>query len=214
MSSRPAFPRGREIESHKKGTTMAGKRQSGDVDQTVTDGTVMVPPSPFQRMIRAMDMEATADEESNFVVLDTVNAILDAESDEEIWEADERGALNFQHLAGCDILITDVHVKYGAGTSDIQTPYVWEDKKMYLLVTVVRTSAATERPEIRLPEPGEAFTINTSATYVVPKIWAFYTKGKINPDTGAKLACYVKSVPLDGGKAVIKLRPPRAASAA
>lgn len=197
---------------HKKGTTMADKRQSGDVDRNVTESASVATPTPFYRMIRAMDMEATADDESNFQVLDSINAILAAEEDEEIWDADEMGILNFQHLAGCDILITDVHVKYGAAVSDISTPYVYEGKKMYLLVTVVRTSKETEHPEIRLPDPGEPFTVNTSATFIVPKIWAFYTKGRINPATGAKLAAYVKSIPLDGGKAVIKLRPARSAA--
>ena len=197
---------------YKKGTTMASGKQSGDVDRNVTESASIATPTPFYRMIRAMDMEATQDDESNFQVLDTINAILEAEEDEAIWDADELGILNFQHLAGCDILITDVHVKYGAAVSEINTPFQYEGKKMYLLVSVVRTSKETEHPEIRLPEPGEPFTVNTSATFIVPKIWAFYTKGRINPDTGAKLAAYVKSIPLDGGKAVIKLRQPRSAA--
>lgn len=193
---------------------MAGKRQSGELDQTVTEPTSIAPATPFYRMVRAMDMEATADEESNFLALESVNAILSAEEDADIWDADERGPLNFQHLAGCDIRITDVHVKYSRSTT-INTPYAVTDdhgatKKMYLLVTVVRTSAETEMPLIRLPEPGEAFQVNTSAQFVVPKIWAFYVKGRINPDNGASLAAYVKSIPLDdSGQKVIKLRPPR-----
>lgn len=190
---------------------MASGKQSGDVDRNVTVPASVATPTPFHRMIRAMDMEATVDE-SNFQVLDSINAILAAEEDEEIWDADEMGILNFQHLAGCDILITDVHVKYGASVSDIVTPFQYEGKKMYLLLTVIRTSKETEHPEIRLPDPGEPFTVNTSATYIVPKVWAFYTKGRINPDTGAKLAAYVKSISLDGGKAVIKLRPSRSAA--
>ena len=203
-----------ELHRQEKSTTMARGKQSGELDQTVTDGTAVISLKPFQRAIRAMDMEATADETDNFMMLDMADAILEAESDEEIWEADERGVLNFQHLAGCDIIITDVHVKYGSGNTDIITPFQWEGRKMYLLVTVVRTSHETDRPEIRLPEPGEPFTVNTSAFFVVTKIWAFYTKGRINPDNGSSLAAYVKNVDLEGGKKVIKLRPARNASAA
>lgn len=192
---------------------MAGKSQPRDGDLTVTEPSNVVKATPFQIMLRAMAMDATADAESNTFSGDDLNAILTAENESDIWDADERGPLNFQHLADCEIAIMDVNVKYSRGTNtEIQTPFIVKDdkgnsRKMYLLVKCVRLSDAGEKKHLRLPAVGEVFEANTSARFVAAKIWAFYIKGYINPDTGKTLECVVKEIDLGGDQAVLKLRP-------
>lgn len=164
-----------------------------------------VTPTPFQVMLRAMEMDASA-EDGNFGG-DDLNAILSAETEEEMWEADERPPLNFQHLAGCELSILDFDVKYSRGESEIQTPFITPDgKKMYLLVKCVRLSGG-KTTVFRLPEIGEVFTANTSARFVVAKLWRMLTLGMIDERVGRSAECMVQSTDLGGGQAVIKLRP-------
>ncbi len=192
---------------------MAKPTQTTDVDQNVTEVTDVARQTPFQQMLRAMAMEATADATDSSFAGDDLNAILTAETEEEVWEADERGPLNFQHLADCELEVIDLTVKYSRGTSSqIVTPFVIRDdqgreRKMYLLVTLVRVSDAGEKKTVRLPAIGEVFTANTSARFVVAKLWTFYVRGLINPDTGKTLECVVKEIDLGDEQSVLKLRP-------
>lgn len=173
-----------------------------------TENGVVSAAKPFQKMLRAMANDATIDQgEYNG---DELNAILEATSEEELFESDNRPPLNFQHLAGCEIAILDVHVKYSRGGNDeIQTPFVSPDgKQMYLLVNAVRLSTASDKGNlIKLPDVGEEFQANTSARYLVAKIWRAYTLGLIDPDKGKQWECAVEETDLGGNQAVLKLRP-------
>jgi hypothetical protein len=191
---------------------MADKRQSKDVDQTVTDTANVVAQTPFQRMLRMMESEATAEVEENKFSGDDLNAILTAETEDALWDADERGPLNGQHLAACELALVDVSVKFSRGESDIVSPFQVADgrggtRKMYLLVTAYRLSDAGEKSHLRLPAIGELFEFNTSARFLVAKIWSFYTKGYIDPDAGKVLECVIRETDLGGGQGVLKLRP-------
>lgn len=197
---------------------MPGKSNVPASASVTSDGIVAQSPTPFQIMLRAMAMDATA-EDGNFGG-DDLNAILSATTEEELWDSDERPPLNFRHLAGCEIAIIDVAVKFSRGNSTaIQTPFIWQDergqeKKMYLLVKCVRISSAGEKSIIRLPAIGEEFTANTSARFVVAKIWRAMTMGLINPDMGRSWEALVQETDLGDNQAVIKLRPiPKRATA-
>ena len=180
--------------------------KGNDVDQS--SGALIHPPTPFQTMLRAMAMDASA-ETDVFAGDDLLNAILAAETEEEFWDADERAPLNFQHLSGCEISVISLEVKYGRGNNDsIITPFVSaEGKKMYLLAKCVRISAAGEKKIINLPKVGEVFTANTSARYVVTKLWAAQSRGMIDENTGRTLECVVQGTDLGDGTEVLKLRP-------
>jgi hypothetical protein len=191
---------------------MAPKSQSG---VSIPDrGTAeMMAPTPFQEMLRTMAMVATAEQEENRFAGDDLNAILSAETEEEMWEADERGPLNFQHLAGCEIAIIDLSVKFSRNSNaSIVTPFVTEDprtgdkRKMYFLVTAVRLSDAGEKKIIRLPKVGEVFQANTSARYVSAKLWWFYSKGMIDSNAGGQVECLVEETDLGDETAVLKLK--------
>lgn len=190
---------------------MAGKAQPANRDENVTEVTDVRASTPFQQMLRAMEMEATTEVENAQFNGDDLNGILSAESDEDIWESDERGPLNATHLAGCELALINVQVKFSrAGRSDaITSSFVTSNnRKMYLIVTAVRLSEANDKGKvIRLPEVGEVFEFNTSARYLTTKIWAFYLKGRINPDTGAQLECAIRETDLGDEQAVLKLRP-------
>jgi hypothetical protein len=190
---------------------MATKSQPASRDQDVTSGGNVIQATPFQRMLRAMELEATAEVENAVFSGDNLNGILNAETEEELWEADERGPLNGQHLAGCELSLIKVTVKFSrAGRSDeISSAFVTgEGRKMYLIVDAVRLSEANDKGNlIRLPEVGEVFQFNTSATFLTAKIWAFYTRGYIDADSGKQLECVVKEIDLGDGQAVLKLRP-------
>lgn len=165
--------------------------------------------TPFQMMIRAMANDASADDGA--FSGDDLNALLDAETEEELWDADERPPLNFQHLTGCELSIIDLQVKFSRGGKDgILTPFVYDDgknsKKMYLLCTMARIGGG-DNPIIKLPPIGEVFQANTSARYVVAKLWRFMTMGHIDPNTGKTLECMVQATDLGDGASVIKLRP-------
>jgi hypothetical protein len=182
---------------------MASK--SNQIDD-ITHGTV-TKLTPFQVMLRAMSFDAT---EGDASFDDSVlNAMLEAETEEDVWEADERPPLNFQHLDGCEIEILDINVKYSRdGNNGIKkSAFTWDGKQMYILVKCIRLSEPTEKSLINLPPIGAEFTANTSARYTVVKLWKFLTMGLIDPNTGRSLQCLVKSTDLGGGEAVIKIRP-------
>ena len=165
-----------------------------------------ISPTPFNMMLRAMANDASADD-GQFTG-DDLNAILGAQTEEEMWEADERPPLNFQHLASCQIAVLDFDVKYSRGGKDgIITPFVTpEGKKMYILASCTRLGGGKTQI-FKLPEVGEVFQANTSARYVVAKLWRAMTMGLINPSTGKALHCMVQETDLGDGQAVLKLRP-------
>lgn len=209
---------------------MAEKSKAQGRDQSVTSpgagidfselieeasGTV-ANPTPFYRMLRAMEMDATADVEDGSFTGDDYNVFDSAVTDEDVWEADEIGPLNFQHLAGCDLKIIKIQVKYSRGGSDILTPFIAKIpqrdgtttvKKMYLFVTATRLSNEQDNKLLNLPAPGEIFQANTSARYLVYKLWTFYQRGAIDPDGGKAIECHVRATDLGDGAAVLKLRP-------
>lgn len=172
---------------------------------------IVKPPTPFEIMLQAMANDAMA-EDASFGG-DDLNAILSAETEQELFESDDRPPLNFQHLAGCELSIIGFDVKFSrANNSSIQTPFVWRDdrgneKKMYLLVKCVRISdSGNKKSVVRLPAIGEAFTANTSARYVVAKLWRAMILGLVDENAGRSWECMVQETELGDETAVLKLK--------
>lgn len=186
---------------------MASKDTGKEVSSTM-EGTIERT-SPVRRMLNAMAMEATMDPDGTFTG-DDIMGILEAETEQEMFDADQQGPLNFQHLAGCELAIYDVSVKFGrGGNDDIKTMFIDPEsgKQMYLWVTAARISDAGNKSTVKLPGIGEQFQLNTSARYCVAKLWWLSTHGKIDRDSGASYEVKVDSTDLGGGQAVIKLLP-------
>lgn len=191
---------------------MAPKSNNGSIGHSDNDVTRTSAPTPFQMMLRAMANDASM-EDGNFGG-DDLNAILSAETEADLFESDERPPINFQHLAGCELEIIGIDVKFSRGSSSsIVTPFVYPDergneKKMYLLVKCFRVSdAGTKKNIIKLPDIGEVFTANTSARFVVAKLWRAQILGLFDDKRGITWPCVVQETDLGDEMSVIKLRP-------
>jgi hypothetical protein len=177
---------------------MPGKGQ--DVAETA-NGTVEKA-SAFQLLVRKMGQMATLTEKSAVASGDDIIPILTAESEEEMWDADERPTYNAKTLSGCSLQVIGFEVKFSDGTDDgINTPFIdpATGKQMYLLVTAFRINKSGQKKEVNLPELGEVFTWNTSARNIVGKLFWMLNHGWFDP--GAKpVRLVIEGTSLAGGK--------------
>lgn len=184
---------------------MARQNESGSEVTGVTRR-----PSPVEQMVRAMAMDATMDVETEFTG-DDILGILNAETEDEMWEADQQGLINFQILGDCELAIESVQVKFGrprdAGEEEIKTMFKDPEtgRQMYVLVNCHRISDAGAKRGIVLPKVGESFQANTSARFVVAKLWWLVTHGLIDAEAGKTYEVRVIATELGNGRAVIKL---------
>lgn len=188
---------------------MASKSQDVETTATTGNGTV-AGPSPFQRLRRRMAemavMETATDRAS---AGEDINAILAADSEEEMWEADELDKYNAAKLSGCDLQTTYFEVRFGDGTTEINNPIFVDEKgrQMYLLVHSFRiTKEHGEDKTINLPEVGEEFVWNTSARNIVGKLFWMLDHGWFDPDTKTPARFRIKGTKLSGGRSVEKIK--------
>ena len=177
---------------------MAGKGQ--DID-TTSNGTVEKA-SAFQLLVRKMGHMATLTEKSGSISGEDIIPILTAETEEEMWTADERPTYNAKTLSGCSLQVLGFEVKFSDGSDDsINTPFIdpATGKQMYLLVTSFRINKSGQKKEVNLPELGEVFTWNTSARNIVGKFFWMLNHGWFDP--GAKpVRLVIEGTALAGGK--------------
>lgn len=160
---------------------------------------------PYQRMIASMANNATAAEANDSFTGDQLSGIWNAETEDDIWDADMAPPLNAQHLAGCELKLHELQVKYSRGQSDFDTPYVTSDgKKFYVMITAERISLAGKNQRLmRLPEIGERFSFNTSAAYLTAKLYTFWSRGFFGG--GKSMTALIQATDLGEGQAVLKL---------
>lgn len=184
---------------------MANRAKSPAISEETITGTVDNSETPFRRMLQDMSHVATAESEDANFMGDALAAIYNADSDDDIWEADMSGPLNAQHLAGCELALYELSVKYSRGDkNEIQTPWISPDgKKMYVLVTCCRISNAGAKKHINLPSVGEQFQFNTSAQFLTAKLFTFWTRGKFG--SGNTMNAGIQATDLGNGQAVLKL---------
>lgn len=186
---------------------MANQRQSGEAKAEVAasaNGTI-AGPTAFHRLLSKMNDMATLDTSMDNYKGDDLTAILDADNEDAMWEADEVASINAKLLSGCALQIVEFTVKYG-NMSDIKTPFIGDGgKKMYLAVTSFRLDKSGEKPLIRLPEPYEEFQWNTSARFIVAKLFWLLEHGFFDSGTGVQAR--IVGTNLGDGRAVEKLKP-------
>lgn len=186
---------------------MANQRQSKDATAEVAasgNGTV-AGPTAFQRLLAKMDSIAVLDASGDAYRGDDIALILEADSEDAMWEADEIASINAKHLSGCALDILEFTVKYGSN-DEVNTPFVGRDgRKMYLSVVAMRLDKSGEKQLLRLPDPHEVFTWNTSARFIVAKLFWLLEHGYF--DGGRSVQCRIVGTDLGGGKAVEKLKP-------
>jgi hypothetical protein len=177
---------------------MASKTQ----DVQSTGNGAIVAPNAFQLLVRKMAGMATLAEKSGSVTGEDIIPILNAESEEEMWDADERARYNAKTISGCSLQVIDFEVKFSDGSDDtISTPFIdpASGRQMYLLVSAFRINGSGEKKEVRLPEVGEVFTWNTSARNIVGKLFWMLNHGWF--DAGASpVRLVVEGTALAGGK--------------
>lgn len=169
-------------------------------------GTVQGP-SPFGALLRKMAQMATLEETEGKVSGEDINPILEAETEEDMWDADERGTYNAKMLSGCALRILTFEVKWGTGGDDIKTPFTYDGRQMYVLIHSFRINKDGEKKEIRLPEVGEEFTWNTSARNIVGKLFWMLNHGWFDTDYTRPIEVRIQGTELSGGRSVEKLKP-------
>jgi hypothetical protein len=138
-----------------------------------------------------------------------INAILTADSAEEMWDADELDKYNAQKLSGCDLQTTYFEVRFGDGNTEIDNPIFVDEKgrQMYLLVHSFRiTKEHGEDKTVNLPEVGEEFVWNTSARNIVGKLFWMLDHGWFDPGTKTPARFRIRGTKLTGGRSVEKIK--------
>lgn len=180
---------------------MAAQLAKGDKSEPKT-GTVIPAEEGFSNFLRMMEDLAEL-EKATGGGLDTteadVMAILTADDEETMWEADDLVSIGGKDIAGIEMELIDFVVKYGE-KEDIETKFVApvSGKKMFLLIRSVRLSGGKKLPQVAI---GEEFTWNTGAPRVVGKLFWLRSHGHL---PGQKAV--IESKELGGVKAVIKLK--------
>src|SRR5262245_17016950 len=178
----------------------------GNVPEPAENGAVSRL-TPFQTLLRRMTELAVMEETQNRVSGEDINAILTAETEEEMWDADELSIYNAQKLSGCDLQTTWFEVRFGSGDSDIKTPFTTADgKQLYLLVHSFRITDATDKKDIILPPVGEEFTWNTSARNIVGKLFWMLDHGWFDPRSDRNVRFRIEGTKLTGGRSVEKIK--------
>jgi hypothetical protein len=143
------------------------------------DQTAITPPSPFRMMMREMSQIAALPptEDGNRSQEDDIERVLNAETASDMWEADDLGRVNAKSLSGSVFEIHSIEVQYGdaADESEISSVIISPDngRNMFLLVhsTMINKSGARREYRAGLPKTGETFVWNTSARFIVAKLW-------------------------------------------
>lgn len=186
-------------------------KAQGNGDVAEVSASAVVAPSPFQLLIRKMAQLATLDEGTGTgrAPGEDINPILTAQTEEEMWDADELDKWNAQKLSGSHLQVLGFEVKFSTdSTGDIKTPFIdpATGKQMFLLVDSFRINDAGKKKEINLPPPGELFVWNTSARNIVGKLFWMLEHGWF--DKGAPpVRLTIQGTELGGGRSVEKLKP-------
>jgi hypothetical protein len=194
---------------------MPAKGNRGETEKSAASGTVTAP-KPYQIMIREMAAIATLEAAEARFQGDDIDKILLSDDETEMWESDELSVINAKMLSGCSFEILSLEVKYGTGDSeDIQTIFVnpENNRQMFLLIRSTLLDKSNAKKEFRagLPEIGEEFTWNTSARYIVAKLWWMLKHGWF--DSGhSPVQVTIEGTGLTGGRSVEKLKPLKVAT--
>ena len=183
---------------------MAGKASNDDISPK--EGTVHSP-TPFQRLVRQISLEAeidAANSQGNAATIATIDRIMSAESDDDVWNAGDLANIGGRNLVDVEMQVTDFIVKSGT-RDDVES--VFSDgngRKFYLLISSVITGIpATDPGDFSRPplNIGDEIAWNTGAPDIVPKLVTFRDRGKFPLD------CVIRALDLGGGKHYLRLKP-------
>lgn len=157
------------------------------------------------QMLHWLENVATEDTENQTFSGDDIASIILAENEQTMWEADELQRLNAKILSGCEMDIFGFQVKF-SNDPEIASGLIGPTnrRKMYLLVSSARLNDAGQTNLYKLPNVGEEFVWNTSARFIVGKLYWLATHGHF--DNGGAVRAKIVGTELTGGKSVEKLK--------
>lgn len=152
--------------------------------------TVKTPPA-FQTLIGRMELEASSDESTfDSPMITSMLRILEAETESEMWEADDLTQTGGRDLVDVEQSIIEYAIKFSANSTIRSAFRDQSGRGMYLLIRSARL------------DTGEEFVWNTSAPLLVGKIlWlADHSKLPANvvirgTDAGAGTVLKLKEIP-------------------
>jgi hypothetical protein len=165
---------------------------------------------PSQRavleLLSGLENLATEDTEEKGFSGDDIAAILMADDEAAMWDADELPRINAKVLSGSEIDIYGWEVKF-SDDPEITTGLIGPQslRKMYLLVRSARLNDAGATTVYKLPNVGEEFVWNTSARFIVAKLYWLAKRGRF--DNGGTVKARIEGTDLGAGKSVEKLKP-------
>lgn len=181
---------------------MAKTGNGAEISAQGNSTVALVGSEAFADMIANMSAMAQYESAESRFEGDDILSILTAEDEEEMWESDDNGPQNARNLANCELNVTELSFKFSRGSREMETAFVdAEGRRMYAVVTCVRVSEAGKKPHLNLPGIGEVFKFNTSARFVVSKLYWLYAHNKL-----PRLVT-ISSTDLGDGTAVLKLKP-------
>lgn len=136
---------------------------------------------------------------------DDIAAILTAPDEATMLEADELPRYNAKVLSGCELEVFGIEVKFSEDP-DIKSGLIGPQtgRKLFLLVQSARLNNSGQTSVYKLPEVGEDFTWNTSARFIVAKLYWYATHGRF--DSGGSVKLRIQGTDLGAGRSVEKLK--------
>lgn len=165
-------------------------------------------PTAFWKFCRLLGNRATVEMEDGSFDEGGIEAILLADSEDEMWEADNRGPIGGNKLNGVQMVMLSVEVKFSRSGADAMRSVFIDpetNRPFYILVNAMRTDNDPRYlPEIK---DGDKFVFNTSAPRLVAKIIWLEQHGTLSDNV-----VMVEEIDLGGGQGVLKLHRVRAAA--
>jgi hypothetical protein len=136
---------------------------------------------------------------------DDIAAILLAPDEATMLEADELPKYNAKVLSGCELDIYGIEAKF-SNDPEIVSGLIGPQtrQKMFLLVRAARLNNSGQNNVYKLPDIGQEFKFNTSARFVVAKLYWYAIHGRF--DNGGSVKLRIQGTDLGSGKSVEKLK--------
>lgn len=146
-------------------------------------------PPAFIQLLGQMEMEATAEEDDfGSPMVTGMVKILSAETEEEMWDADELDQTGGRDLADVEQTLMAYTIKYSTNPTISSVFKDSQGRGMYLLIRSARL------------DNGEVFVWNTSAPLLVGKIMWLANREML------PYSCVIRARDLGGGQALLKLK--------
>jgi hypothetical protein len=182
---------------------------TADVEEIINADAATLRPSQraVLELLSWLENIATEDtaESSGGFFGDDIAAILMAEDEAAMLEADELPRYNAKVLSGCELAIYGIESKF-SDSPEIVSGLIGPQthRKMYLLVRAARLNSAGNGNVYKLPEIGDEFVWNTSARFIVAKLYWYAIRGRF--DNGGSVRMRIEGTDLGAGKSVEKLK--------